>query len=193
MRRSFALQHYAPPDHLLCALWNKTSWYRTPLPLFHQRKKERGKKNRWNLNSLGQLFRVKKVALWTQEMKEWFSQIWINCRFIVLGLRKKENSRKTWINLNCCVTLIVILGSERTMPFICTITIYTTVCFFTTATKEHLISRLSDELQSSAWSQIKGHWLRFLSLKSISSLELMQSFKNSSAFIPDFCRKCAFI
>ena len=32
-----------------------------------------------------------------------------------------------------------------------------TVCFFTTATKEHLISRLSDELQSSAWSQIKGH------------------------------------
>ena len=32
-----------------------------------------------------------------------------------------------------------------------------TVCFFTTATKEHLISRVSDELQSSAWSQIKGH------------------------------------
>ena len=90
-----------------------------------RKREEKERKNRWNLNSLGQLFRVKKVALWTQEMKEWFSQIWINCRFIVLGLRKKEKSRKTWINLNWCVTLTVILSSERTMPFICTITIYT--------------------------------------------------------------------
>ena len=54
-----------------------------------------------------------------------------------------------------------------------------TIWFFKTATKEHFISRLFDELDSSSWSQIKGNWLRFLFLRSISSSELMQSFKNS--------------
>ena len=38
-----------------------------------------------------------------------------------------------------------------------------TVCLFTTATKENLIARLPDELESSSWSHIKGLLVQFLS------------------------------
>ena len=38
-----------------------------------------------------------------------------------------------------------------------------TVCLFTTATKENLIARLPDELESSSWSHIKGLSVQFLS------------------------------
>ena len=40
-----------------------------------------------------------------------------------------------------------------------------TVCLFSTATKENLIARLPDELESSSWSHIKGLLVQFLSIQ----------------------------
>ena len=62
-----------------------------------------------------------------------------------------------------------------------------TVWFFTSATNEHLISRLSDELASSSWSHIKGLLVRFLFVTWVSKPKQMQHSKTDWTNILNFC------
>ena len=68
-----------------------------------------------------------------------------------------------------------------------------TVCLFTTATKENLIAELSVELESSAWSHIKDNWMQFLSEVLVSNAEYMQYLKINWANLLDFFQNKAFI
>ena len=68
-----------------------------------------------------------------------------------------------------------------------------TVWFFATATKEDLITRLSDDLESSSWSQIKGFSVHFLAEVLVLKAMQMQYSKINCAIMLAFCSKAAFI
>ena len=68
-----------------------------------------------------------------------------------------------------------------------------TVWFFMTDTKEYLITQLSNDLESSSWSQIKGFSAHFLFEVLVLKAIQMQYLKIDCAIMLAFCLKAAFI